>query len=330
MQDQKVAPPDQAQPKQNWARRRIDGAQKRFESDSTRARRAFPSLDLLWEIFWRFRNRNGSVLVGHLAYRSFLWLAPLMLVLSAGLGFSTSTFDLIEYAQQFDVSTSAATSALEQAEQSRMTTLVIGLPALAIASWSLIRGIHYAYSQAWAVPIASRKNTVRQSMMTVLGAVAVAVVIVAISAVQRQGPLLALAGWAGTWLMALAALWLLQLTMPHAKARARDLLPGPLFGAVGLSLVQLFATVYLPQKMASSSALYGAFGMVFAVLFYVFLVAYLLVLAPFVNTVWVDREEILDGRPWVVDPDAAPRILQKPLNRILGRHSANDDSEKSD
>jgi uncharacterized BrkB/YihY/UPF0761 family membrane protein len=264
-----------------------------------RATRLVPGLDLGWEFLHRFRARNGTVLVGHLAYRMFVWLAPLMFVLAAGLGFSASTFDIVGYATEFGVSAETAQDAVEQAEQSRITALAIGIPALIFASWSLIHGTHYAYSQAWGIDIKSRKGVVGQAAIVTFAVLAIGVLVAIISAVQRQGPILAAVGWVGAFALTTVSLWLISRLMPRGTDRWRDLLPGPLFGALGMSLLHVFGSVYLPARIQSASVLYGAIGVALAVLFYVFLIAYLLILTPFINSVWVDREEILAGRPWV-------------------------------
>lgn len=305
----------------------IEGTGERLTEWATRARQAIPALDLLWEFFQRFRKRNGTVLVGHMSYRLFLWLAPLMLVFVAGLGLSSSAFDIISYAEDVGVPEETAEDAVAQAEHSGTTALVLGLSALVVASWSLVRGMHYAYSQVWDIPIRSRKNVVRQSLYTILGAIAVGLVMAVISALQRQGPLFAFAGWASSFALATIGLWVVQWMMPRRTERWRDLLPGPVFGAIGLSVLHVFAAVYLPSRIESASALYGTFGVVFAVLFWVFLMAYLLILAPFLNSVWVDRAEILGGRPWVIDPEAVPRLFRGPLGRLIRRDAEADGPE---
>ena len=289
----------------------------RLDRWSIAARKGIPALDLFWEFFARFKRLNGTVLVGHIAYRTFVWLAPMMLVLAAGLGFSTETFDVVRYAQDMGVSADTAEDAVTQAETSRVTALVVGLPALAFATWSLIRGMHYAYSQVWEVEIKTRKGTVRASLITMVLAVGVAIFALFNSILQRQGPLFAAVGWVGSLVFTAGALWLICWAMPCRTERWIELLPGPIFGAIGLSAIHVFTAIYLPGRIASASVLYGSIGVALAVLFFVFLLAYLLVIAPFMNAVWVDRWEILGGRPWVSDADAAPRWARGPLRRLM-------------
>ena len=65
----------------------------------------------------------------------------------------------------------------------------------------------------------------------------------------------------------------------------RALVPGAIVGAVGLEILKIGATVYLPRLVAGSSALYGPLGVVFAILAWLALFARLIVYASATNTV---------------------------------------------
>lgn len=298
------------------ARRRVERLIAQLDSWTTGMRRALPALDLGWELASRYRSRNGTVLVGHLAYRLFVWLAPLMLVLAAVLGFAASdSFNLIRYASDVGISADAATSAANQAERSRVTALVVGLPALAWATMGLIRGVHYSYAQAWDVELRRRKGLIREVGIAVVAMLALGAIYAVIGAVQRHGPVFALTGWAGSSAVTAVALFLLCWTMPRRTDRWLELVPGPVLAALALSAIHVFVALYLPARIQDSSSLYGAIGFAISVLFYMFLVAYVLVFVALVNSVWVDRREILAGRPWVVDPSALPAWTRRWTDR---------------
>jgi uncharacterized BrkB/YihY/UPF0761 family membrane protein len=286
---------------------------------TTRVRRAAPALDLLWELGYRFRQRNGTVLAGHLAYRFFIWLAPMSLILVAGLGFSAGPLDLVQYATEFDVSREASEDAVDQARAGRIQLLAIGIPVLAIASWGLIRGMHYAFAQAWALRITPRKRIVTQVGITMVSGFAVVILYFILALVQRQGPLFAVLGAAGSLLLTGFALWLVCWVMPRGTNRRLDLVPGAALGALGFAGLHVFGALYLPARIASSTELYGAIGVAVGLLFYIVLHAYLLVGTAFVNSVWSDRREIIAGRPWVIDPEALPGWLQPAVRWIPRR-----------
>src|SRR5688500_18337766 len=51
------------------------------------ARTRVPAVDAAWSVWTRDRLMAGSLLAGAIAYRLFLWLLPVALVLTAALGF---------------------------------------------------------------------------------------------------------------------------------------------------------------------------------------------------------------------------------------------------
>ena len=284
------------------------------------AREAVPALDLVWEFALRFRRRNGTVLAGYIAYRLFVWLVPMLLVLVAGVGFSNATIlDLVRYATQYEVSSETARDAVEQAARGRVAALAIGLGALAWTTLGLVRGVHYAFAQAWGMKISPRKHLLRDVGYFLLAATALVLLLLAIGALQRQGPVFALLGSTGSIVLVGASLLGVCLTMPRRTTRLVDLVPGVVAGTVGVAALQVFAAVYLPDRIARSSALYGGVGVALGLLFYLFLIAYLLVGMAFVNSVWTDRAEIIAGRPWVLDPDGVPRWLQRPARWAFDR-----------
>jgi membrane protein len=68
----------------------------------------------------------------------------------------------------------------------------------------------------------------------------------------------------------------------------RALVPGAVVGAIGLEVLKIAATVYLPRLIAGSSALYGPLGVVLAILAWFALFARLIVYASTTNTVFYE------------------------------------------
>jgi uncharacterized BrkB/YihY/UPF0761 family membrane protein len=279
-------------------------------------------VDLVWEFAHRFRRNNGAVLAGYLAYRLFVWFAPLALVLVGAIGFSqAANIDLVRYATEYGVPEDEATEAAVQASRGRVVALIVGLGALAWTTLGLIRGVHYAFAQAWGMEIRPRKRLVRQVGYVMLSAFLLVVLFAAVGALQQQGPLFALVGVGGSAVLVAAALWCVCWTMPRRTRRWYDLVPGVAAGTVGTAAVQTFMAIYLPQRVAGASELYGSLGVALALLFYMFLLGYLLVGTALINSVWTDRAAIIAGRPWVLDPDALPRWLQRPARWASNRRS---------
>jgi uncharacterized BrkB/YihY/UPF0761 family membrane protein len=302
-------------------RRAARAVVERVRATLDAARQAVPALDLVWELALRFRRRNGAVLAGYITYRLFIWLVPMLLVLVAGVGFSNATnLDLVRYATEYEVSSETARDAVEQAARGRVAALAIGLGALAWATLGLVRGVHYAFAQAWGMTITPRKHLIRDGGYFLVAAIVVLLLLLAVGALQRQGPLFALLGSTGSIALVGISLFWVCLTMPRRTTRWLDLVPGVVVGTVGLAILQVFAAVYIPDRIARASVLYGGIGVALGLLFYLFLMAYLLVGAAFVNSVWTDRAKIIAGRPWVLDPDGLPRWLRRPARWALDRH----------
>jgi uncharacterized BrkB/YihY/UPF0761 family membrane protein len=276
-------------------------------------RHALPAADLVWEFGRRFRERNGVVLVGYLAYRLFIWFVPLMLVLVAGIGFSSAAnLDMVRYATEYGFSDEAARDGVSQAQRGRVAALVAGLLALAWATWGLIRGIHYAFAQVWAIKITPRRRVLREVVLVMVAALLVAALFAAVAGLQRQGPIFALLGTAGTIALAGVSLWAVCWLMPRRTDNWLDLFPGAALGALGVAALQAVIAIYLPARITNASELYGGIGVALGLLFYMFLISYLLVGTAFFNSVWADRARIIAGRPWVLDPAALPVWLRRP------------------
>ena len=69
--------------------------------------------------------------------------------------------------------------------------------------------------------------------------------------------------------------------------RSRALLPGTAFGALGLSIARIASAAALTSLVLRSSAIYGSIGVFFALLVWMLVIGYVLVLAAFVEvTAW--------------------------------------------
>jgi uncharacterized BrkB/YihY/UPF0761 family membrane protein len=78
--------------------------------------------------------------------------------------------------------------------------------------------------------------------------------------------------------------------LPNHEVGWKPLLPGAIFGAVGLEVLKLVGSIYVPYLVKSSSGLYGSIGIVFGVLVWLLLFGKLLVYASVLNVVlWEDK-----------------------------------------
>ena len=91
----------------------------------------------------------------------------------------------------------------------------------------------------------------------------------------------------------LAALWLwVSLRLPHGNASWRSLLPGALLVAVGFQALHGALLVFVIPKLEKSTSLYGTLGAVATFLFFMYLGARLVVMAPILNRSLHDEVEL--------------------------------------
>jgi membrane protein len=79
-------------------------------------------------------------------------------------------------------------------------------------------------------------------------------------------------------------------TLTHVRLPWSAHLPGAIVGGVGLELLKLIGTIYVPRAVASASALYGSLGTVFAILAWLALAARLVLYAAAYNVVRWEAE----------------------------------------
>lgn len=304
---------------------RFKQIRRRWTAASDKARSIVPALDLLWRFGSQYRRLNGSVLVGHLTYRFFLWFAPFLLVLVALLGYGAATrLSVAKYLDEAGLDEAFTTSVSEQAHASRLYLLVFGSFALLYATWGLLRAMHYVYAQVWEVEIRPPRGITRAIGFLLLGAVVATLLAMVVSWLREGGLLMRLGGSTTALVVLVAIVLLLSRSLPRRSDSLFDLLPGAILAGVGLFLMQLVAQLWLPAKIQSSSDLYGSLGAVFATLLYLWLIATTLVGSAFVNAVWTDRHAVLAGRPLLADPDQLPEWMRGPARRLIdlvGRHS---------
>ena len=87
-------------------------------------------------------------------------------------------------------------------------------------------------------------------------------------------------------------LWLWTFTvLTNCEVGWRTMLPGAVLGATGLEVLKALGAIWLPRTVASSSALYGSIGVVFAVLAWLLLFGQLVVYAAVLNRVLYERRQ---------------------------------------
>jgi membrane protein len=294
----------------------------------------------------RYTEIHGGELASAVTLAAFLSLLPLILVGIAVLGFvsahwtPTGSADLTsEVLDQLGVKGTEAgdalSDAIERAEESRATASAIGLLGLLWTGLGVVRSLQYTWDSAWQV----RGRGLRDKLVGVgwlAGAGLVFVGSFALTAAVQWlpwffAPAGLLAGY-GTGV----ALWLWTAkVLPNRDVGWRPLLPGAMVGAAGFEILKVAGSLWVPRVVASSSALYGAFGVVIAILAWLLVFGRLVALTAVIEVVlWEQRHGTVavslevPARPGVV-PVAATRAGEqrlpedpKRLDRLRARRSS--------
>ena len=256
-----------------------------------------PGADVVLDAAERELRSGGGLIAGGVAYRFFLWLVPLGLVLATLLGFwlELDPEGAKRSAREFGIGAAAVTEAsraVEARAENRIALLVVGLVLLAWFTLGAVRALRLASAIAWGM----ERPRLRKPLHAVVAFnglfLAGALSFAALAWLREAlglGALLATAGLLALHTgIALSVLWLL----PRRTDRWQDLFPGALVAAVGTELIHVGVAFYFAPKLERSSELYGALGAATVLLVWLYVFARLFTSATFLNvTLWERRRE---------------------------------------
>jgi hypothetical protein len=264
-----------------WAERR-----RRLRERAQHARATHTSVDIGFSVAESDSRIGGGLLAGALAYRLFVLLLPLVLLLVSGLGIYAGAADQSpsKVAEEAGLHGLIASHVAETASSpARWIFFLVMIPAVLYALAKLYRAVAIVHALAW-------RGTARGVSISVIGigllGVAVVVDLGAVGAVgwiRRHNELGGIAALllyfvlvGGTWL-------LVSRRLPGGDASLRALLPGALLIGAGLLLVNVF-NVYVTTRLVENRAnTYGVLGIAAALLFSLVLVGRVVVVAAELN-----------------------------------------------
>jgi uncharacterized BrkB/YihY/UPF0761 family membrane protein len=279
------------------ARARAGALQARAAEIAERAqqeRSRHRSVDAVFQMADRDAEVGGGIIAGALAYRLFIWLLPLALVLVAGLGIvateaSESPASAAKSAGLAGIVTHSVASAANSS--ARWYALLIGIPLLLWFTRSVLRTLIVMHRLVWTdVRNLTPKPTV-VSTLKLLGLLLCYLLISGLATAARAhsfgvGLLVTV-----IVLVPYACLWLVvTLLLPHRGAEWYRLLPGALLFAVGAEALQVFTAYYIAPEASSKQGTYGSLGVAAALLLGLYLLGRLVVAAAVLNaTLWERR-----------------------------------------
>ena len=258
---------------------------------------AMPGAPLVREVVETERDLGGGLIAGGVAFRIFLWLVPLGLVVAALLSFWVEHDEdgLEEATREFGVGAAAAQAAaeaLEAGDRNAGLVFLFGLVMLAWFSLGAVRALILAHALAWQLkPPRIRRpfGVIATFNGLFVGYTAVSLGLAwlreQLGTISILGTALTLAASTG---VALTAMWLL----PRRATTPRDLLPGALLVAVGAQLIQVAVLFYFAPRLGRSEETYGALGTAATLLVWLYVISRLITGAAFLNsTLWLRKNE---------------------------------------
>jgi uncharacterized BrkB/YihY/UPF0761 family membrane protein len=279
------------------ARRRADAARAAIEARRPRVR----SVDATLSAYERDRDRAGFLLAGALAYRLFLWLLPFTLVLVGGLGFLEASdhdnpSELADRLGVVGLASQSVSEAAADAEHARFIALLIGIPALYLASLGAIKAFRAVSALAWGIP-AGPLGRKPLAVLGCLGVIAAFITVTFIGTAIRHeaaGP-----GVIATVLIGIAFVWLAFLglwVLPRPSVHWTAVLPGAITIGLGMQAIHLVNVYFISYRISSSSDTYGALGVAAALLVSLFLISRLFVAGVILNATLCEQQDARDNQ----------------------------------
>jgi membrane protein len=267
-----------------------------------RYQRDHPWLGIPLAVLDKFIDDRGPLLAALITYNGFLSLFPLLLVLSTTLRLVLR--DHPELADDFLGSTVSRfpvvgpeiAATVHPIEGSFVALVVGGLLAL-YGGLGFTAAVGHAFDQMWGIPVDRRPHPVvargRGLLLLVLlgGGLGVTTALSALTAapVVPLGPVLPVAAPLVSLLINAALFLLAFRNLTVRELTFRQVAPGATVAALAWQLLELGAVRYATDELAGADPLYGVFGLVLALLAWIYLEALVVMAAAEINVVLVDR-----------------------------------------
>jgi hypothetical protein len=273
---------------------------QRMRLRAERARSKHALLDLGLDVAESDSAIGGGLLAGALAYRLFVLLLPLVLLLVTGLGLYAGAADESpsKVAEEAGLHGLIASHVAETASSpARWIFFLVMIPAVLYALSKLYRAVAIVHALAWrghargAAMSATGVALLGVALVVDLGAVGVA------GWLRRNSVVAGLASLLVYFVLVGGAWLLVSRRLPGGDVGLRALLPGAVVVSAGLLLVNVF-NVYVTTRLVENQAnTYGVLGIAAALLFSLVLVGRVVVIAAELNATTERRRRSQRGQP---------------------------------
>jgi uncharacterized BrkB/YihY/UPF0761 family membrane protein len=169
--------------------------------------------------------------------------------------------------------------------------LVVGLLTLLWGSLGVAQVAQHVMAQVWNVPGARRPGFVPRLVRSLLVLAVLAIAVVGTAALTTVATLLP--GGSAVPILSTALVvvlnvglyWLAFRVLTPKEIATRDLLPGAVLGGIAWTALQALGSWLVARQLRHTSELYGTFGVVLGLLFFLYAASQIMVYAAEVNVV---------------------------------------------
>jgi len=281
-------------------------------ADQAQAERAHhASVDAAFEMVDRDAEVAGGIIAGALAYRLFIWLLPLGLVLVAGLGIAANANSETPQKTAGEIGLlGLVSSSIAGASNSsnRYYALAIGIPILVYVTRSVLRVLIGAHRLVWRDLRAAVPKPKMSSTLQLLGMFCLLFVAFGLSmAVGKHtdgvfGVIVAI-----VMTLPYAAVWLyVTYRLPHGGAPWTALIPGAVLFGLGTEVIHVVSEFFIAPYSLAKQGTYGALGLAAVLLLGLFFFSRLIVGAAIVNATLWERHVRREPQALPAAPSPAP------------------------
>jgi uncharacterized BrkB/YihY/UPF0761 family membrane protein len=274
-----------------------------------------PVIGVIAAVYRRDRESEGPVMGSAIAFRLFLFFAPLLLLVVGIAGLASGFVNARAVSRSAGIYGGLGaeiSAAFHQPGFTRWIAVVFGLLGVLTAGRSLSRVLRAASTAAWRLPLAGSRTSLGAAGVVAGLICAMALIAILVNRV-REDLGLGVAGLAFVPALVIYGLaWLgVSIMLPRATPDPGALLPGSLLVALTITVMHAISEFYLPDRLDRASQLYGAIGTTIVTLGWFFILGRAIVLAMELNAAIYERYGSI-----------SQVVFSLPFFRVLARKSA--------
>lgn len=249
------------------------------------ARETHTSVDVGFRIADRDKRVAASVLAGGVAFRFFFWLLALSVLITGVLGLVDAP--RVEGALRDQDAGPLLVELVATTSQNSRTAswwlVVLGAWLVLWTGYGCAKALTLVHATVWGVPAPRIGNALVASLGFTGVALGFVASMVAVRWLRTEAVTPGLLATLALVVVPLAIWMWASFRLPPRGLSWLQLLPGALLVALGLQALHLFTTLYLGPRLTSSTELYGALGIATTILFWLYIMARLVIGAATLN-----------------------------------------------